>query len=212
MVFNEIVNFIMSTVGNMGYTGIVVLMFLESSFFPFPSEVVIPPAAYLASRGDMNLYLVIISGIVGSLLGAIFNYYLALYLGRPFFYKYGKYFFVSHNSLKKAEGFFEVHGHISTFVGRLLPGIRQYISLPAGLAKMNIWLFSIFTALGAGIWVIVLALLGYFFGINRELLKQHLHIVSISLIIFVLVVSFIYFWIYKRKNKVSGEDYENIGH
>ncbi len=93
MVFNEIVNFIMSTVGNMGYTGIVVLMFLESSFFPFPSEVVIPPAAYLASRGDMNLYLVIISGIVGSLLGAIFNYYLALYLGRPFFYKYGKYFF-----------------------------------------------------------------------------------------------------------------------
>ncbi len=212
MVFNEVVNFIVSTVGNMGYSGIVVLMFLESSFFPFPSEVVIPPAAYLASKGEMNLYLVILSGIIGSLFGAIFNYYLALYLGRPFFFKYGKYFFVSKKSLEKAERFFELHGHISTFVGRLLPGIRQYISLPAGLARMNLWLFSIFTALGAGIWVVVLAMLGYFFGVNRILLRQHLHIVSICLILFVLIVSFVYFWVYKKKNKIHGEGHEDTGH
>lgn len=203
MFLNEIVNFIVSTVGNMGYTGIVVLMFLESSFFPFPSEVVIPPAAYLASKGEMNLLLVVVAGIVGSLLGAIFNYYLALYLGRPFLLRYGKYFFISEKAINKAETFFELHGHISTFIGRLLPGIRQYISLPAGLAKMNIWLFSIFTALGAGIWVVVLAGLGYFFGINKELLREHLHIVTICLVIFVIIVGFLYFIInyYQQKEK-----------
>ena len=201
MFLNEVVNFIVSTVGNMGYTGIVVLMFLESSFFPFPSEIVIPPAAYLASKGEMNLLLVVFAGIVGSLLGAIFNYYLALYLGRPFLLRYGKYFFISEKAINKAETFFELHGHISTFIGRLLPGIRQYISLPAGLAKMNIWLFSIFTALGAGIWVVILAGLGYFFGINKELLREHLHIVTICLVIFVIILGFLYFFIHRNKKK-----------
>jgi membrane protein DedA with SNARE-associated domain len=189
---HDIVVFIVSTVGKMGYLGIVILMFLESSFFPFPSEVVIPPAGYLASRGEMNLYVVIFCGILGSLLGALFNYYLALYLGRPFFLKYGKYFFVSEKSLKKAEEFFDTHGHISTFVGRLLPGIRQYISLPAGIAKMEIFLFCLSSALGAGIWVVILALIGYFFGINREILHAKLKIITIILIIFVIVITLLY--------------------
>ncbi len=196
----EVVQFIVSTVGKMGYGGIVALMFLESSFFPFPSEVVIPPAAYLASKGEMNLYLVIICGTIGSLLGAIFNYYIALYLGRPFFLKYGRYFFITEKSINSAERFFEKHGHISTFVGRLLPGIRQYISLPAGIAKMNIFLFCLFTLIGAGIWVIVLALLGYFFGMHEDILKQKLHSVTILMILFVALIIFLYVF-FRRKNQ-----------
>ena len=139
--FHEFVVWLSDTVGQWGYPGIVVLMALESSFFPFPSEVVIPPAAYLAASGKMNIWMVILCGIMGSLLGSLFNYWIALRFGRPFFEKYGRYLLVSHQSLEKADRFFERHGHISTFIGRLLPGIRQYISLPAGLSRMNIFGF-----------------------------------------------------------------------
>jgi membrane protein DedA with SNARE-associated domain len=155
---SSIVTWIVNTVGHLGYPGIVVLMFLESSFFPFPSEVVIPPAGYLAARGEMSLSLVILSGILGSLLGALFNYWISLAMGRPFFQKYGRYLLVGEKTLTRVDRFFERHGHISTLIGRLLPGIRQYISLPAGMARMNLPLFLIFTALGAGLWVTVLAL------------------------------------------------------
>lgn len=198
---HDIVLFIVSTIGNMGYAGIIALMFLESSFFPFPSEVVIPPAAYLASKGEMNLYIVIICGILGSLLGAIFNYYIALYLGRPFFLRYGKYFFITQKSIDKAERFFKEHGHISTFVGRLLPGIRQYISLPAGIARMNIFLFCVFTSIGAGIWVVVLAMLGYLFGMHEDILKEKLHSVTIFIILFVSLIIIIYVLLRRKKSR-----------
>ncbi|MCK5825523.1 MAG: DedA family protein, partial [Desulfuromusa sp.] len=130
--FHQIVIWIVDTVSLWGYPGIIVLMFLESSFFPFPSEVVIPPAGYLASQGEMSLSLVIAAGITGSLLGACFNYWLAVKWGRPLFERYGRYVLLTPAALEKSEKFFARHGHISTFVGRLLPGIRQYISLPAG--------------------------------------------------------------------------------
>jgi membrane protein DedA with SNARE-associated domain len=164
---HHFVAWLAGTVGLWGYPGIVMLMTLESSFFPFPSEVVIPPAAYLAAIGEMNIGEVIISGTLGSLLGALFNYWLALRFGRPFFEKYGRYLLISPRSLEKADRFFERHGRISTFVGRLLPGIRQYISLPAGLARMNIFAFCAATLLGAGIWVLVLAVMGYWFRPQR---------------------------------------------
>ena len=173
--FHQVIAWIVDTVGQWGYPGIILLMFLESSFFPFPSEVVITPAGYLASQGQMSLSLVILSGIAGSVLGAGFNYWIAVKWGRPFFIRYGRYFLVSEKSLDRSEEFFARHGHISTFVGRLLPGIRQYISLPAGLARMNLPLFVIFTALGAGIWVTILALLGYLIGNNQELIGRYLH-------------------------------------
>ncbi len=191
----RIVEFLVKTIGTMGYPGILFLMALESSFFPFPSEVVMPPAGYLASKGEMNLWLVIAAGIGGSLLGAIFNYWLAMRFGRPFFEKYGRYLLVSRTSLQKADLFFERHGHISTFIGRLLPGIRQYISLPAGLTRMNFPLFCVFTALGAGIWVTVLALLGFWFGRNQKLLLSYLHKASLGLVVgsLVLVVLYVVF-------------------
>lgn len=173
--FHHLITWIVETVGRLGYTGIVVLMFLESSFFPFPSEVIIPPAGYLAARGEMSFTLVVIFGVTGSLLGALFNYWISLALGRPFLQRYGKYLLISEKTLARVDRFFDDHGHISTLVGRLLPGIRQYISLPAGMARMNLPLFVLFTSLGAGIWVLVLATVGYLVGYNQELLKLYLH-------------------------------------
>lgn len=196
---HQIIAWIVQTVAQWGYPGIVALMFLESSFFPFPSEVVIPPAGYLASRGDMSLWLVIVCGLGGSILGAIFNYWLAIQFGRPFFEKYGRYLLVSRKALDRADAFFARHGHISTFVGRLLPGIRQYISLPAGLARMNFFLFCVFTALGAGIWVIVLAAAGYLFGQNQDLLMSNIHKISIGLLLFCICVVAGYVWRKKKK-------------
>ena len=198
---SNIINFIVDTVGSLGYAGIFFMMFLESSFFPFPSEVVMIPAGYLAYKGEMNIFLVVFFGILGSLAGAIFNYYFALKLGRVFLLKYGKYFFIKDETIFKMEKFFSKHGHISTFFGRLIPVVRQYISLPAGLSKMNLFVFSIYTSLGAGIWVIILTLLGYFLGGNEELLKEYLHQIVISLLIIIAIFSFIYYLRVKNKNR-----------
>lgn len=198
---HQVVAWLANTVGQWGYPGIVMLMALESSFFPFPSEVVIPPAAYLAASGKMNIAIVILCGTLGSLLGAVFNYWLALQFGRTFFEKHGRYLLVSRRSLERADRFFERHGHISTFVGRLLPGIRQYISLPAGLARMNMFTFCAATVLGAGIWVIVLAAIGYWFGRNEQLLMQNLHWVTLVLVIVCGILSILYWRRWKSRLK-----------
>ncbi|NWF53056.1 MAG: DedA family protein [Nitrospirae bacterium] len=161
-------NWLVNTIGSLGYPGIILLMFIESTFIPLPSELVIPPAGYLITQKQMSWVGVILSGTLGSLLGALFNYAIAIYLGRPFILKYGKYFGVSKRHLIKGEGFFQRHGNISTFVGRLILGVRHYISFPAGLAKMDLKKFSLYTSLGAGIWVFILAYIGYFVGNNKE--------------------------------------------
>ena len=198
---HEIANIIIESIGTVGYLGIFFLMFLESSFFPFPSEIVMIPAGYLAFKGEMNIYLAILAGVFGSVAGAIFNYYLALHFGRKFLLKYGKYFFLKEESLNKLEIFFSRHGEVSTFNGRLIPGIRQYISLPAGLSKMNIYKFSLFTALGAGVWVIVLASLGYFLGSNEDMVKEYLHTATIIAIISVGLITL--FYIIRAKTRSS---------
>jgi membrane protein DedA with SNARE-associated domain len=174
-------------------------MFLEFSFFLFPSELIIPPAGYLVARGEMPLWLAITSRIGGSLLGAIFNYWLAIKYGRPFLEKYGRYFLVSDKALEKADLFFSRHGHRSTFVGRLLPGIREYISLPAGLTRMNFFLFCVFAALGAGILVAVLGLAGYWFGQNQNLLASHVHKITIALVVLCICLVAGYVWGNKRR-------------
>lgn len=171
---------LVGAVESMGYAGITALMFLESSFFPFPSEVVMPPAGYLAYMGRMSLLGAVAAGIVGSILGALFNYWIAVKLGRPFLLRYGKYFFITQESVEKSEAFFTKHGHISTLVGRLLPVIRQYISLPAGIARMPLGVFTAFTALGAGVWVVLLTLAGYMLGSHQELLTRYLHVISLG--------------------------------
>lgn len=172
---HTVVEWLVQTIGQLGYPGICALMFLESTFFPFPSEVVIPPAGYLASQQTMNIWAVIGLGTLGSLLGALFNYWLALRFGRPLFEKFGSYLLISPKTLDRADRFFDRHGHISTLVARLIPGIRQVISLPAGLARMRLDLFCLFTSLGAGIWVVILALMGYWFGHNQDLVAEKLN-------------------------------------
>ena len=206
--FHQFVMWLADTIGQFGYPGIVLLMALESSFFPFPSEAVIPPAAYLAAGGKMNIGMVLLCGTAGSLLGAIFNYWLALKFGRPFFEKYGRYLLVSSRSLDKADRFFEHHGHISTFVGRLLPGIRQYISLPAGLARMNLFVFCTATALGAGIWVTVLAGMGYWFGRNEELFMHNLNWITLAMAIACLILSILYWRNWQRHSAQAGRPNE----
>lgn len=195
----EIIDWIVRTVGGLGYPGIIIMMFLESSFIPFPSEVVMIPAGYLAYKGEMNLLLAILSGILGSLLGALFNYYLAIKLGRPFLLHYGKYVMFNEASLQKMEDFFARHGHISTFTGRLIPVVRQYISLPAGLARMNLAVFSFYTSLGAGIWVTILALLGYFIGGNELLIREYLRDIIVILAI-AIILGITAYWRWQRNN------------
>jgi len=188
-----------------GYAGVFFLMALESTLVPIPSEVIMPPAGYLASQGKLSLIGVILAGTFGSLAGALTNYYLALKLGRPallmFIRRYGKYLLLTEESFRKVEHFWGNHGHISTFVGRLLPGTRHVISIPAGLARMALILFCLYTTLGASIWCSFLALCGYYFGKNEEVLKSALHKGSYGLFIGVLIIIalYVYFKVIRKK-------------
>ena len=202
---HDIAAFLVDKIGDMGYWGIFLLMFLESTFFPFPSEIIMIPAGYLAYQGEMNLYLVVIVGITGSVAGALFNYYLAMYFGRAFLLRYGKYFFIKAETLDKLETFFQKHGELSTFNGRLIPGIRQLISLPAGLARMNLWRFSLYSALGAGIWVVVLVALGYLLGSNEALISQYLHIATLIALVCVVLITLFYIIRNRRRAKILDE-------
>ena len=197
---HEIAQFITDQIFDMGYLGIFLLMLIESSFIPFPSEIVLVPAGYLASKGDMDISLILLSSLLGSIGGALINYFGALYVGRKFLLRYGKYIMISKQTLDKMEDFFKKHGAISTFTGRLIPGIRQLISIPAGLSKMNLKVFIFYTSLGALIWSIILVALGYLIGENQELIKEYLsQIVTITLLT-VAIITAMYIYNHKRKN------------
>lgn len=152
---------------NLNYGTITLLMAIESSFIPFPSEIVVPPAAYFAAHNnELNIYLVVFFATVGALIGACINYYLALWVGRPLVYKFansrlGHICLINEEKVQNAEIYFDKHGAISTFIGRLIPAVRQLISIPAGLARMNMVPFIAFTALGAGLWNAILAAFGF---------------------------------------------------
>jgi len=195
---HEIVNYIVELVSQFGYLGIFIMMFLESTFFPFPSEVAMIPAGYLASQGDMNLMVAIFIGTLGSLLGALFNYYLARKYGRVGVLKFGKYFFFTEEKLLKMEAFFVKHGSFSTFISRLIPGVRQLVSLPAGLSKMPLNKFALYTTLGAGIWVIVLVLLGYIIGENKTLIEEYLHQIVLITLGLIFIASIVYVFMNKK--------------
>jgi len=202
---HEIAQTIVQYIGHMGYWGIFLLMFLESTFFPFPSEIIMIPAGYLAYKGEMNIIIVVLIGIFGSVAGALFNYYIAVHFGRRFILKYGKYFFIKEETLDKLEVFFTKHGELSTFNGRLIPGIRQLISLPAGLARMNIAKFSFYSALGAGIWVIVLVSIGYLLGSNEALISEYLHTATLIALASVVFIT-IFYVVRNKKRKEILED------
>lgn len=196
-----VVTFLVDTVGRLGYAGVILLMALESSFVPFPSEVVVPPAGYLASLGQMNIFLVILSGITGSILGSLLNYWIASRFGRDFLLKYSKYFFINTEKFAKFEVFFNTHGEITTFVGRLIPVIRQYISFPAGLVRMNVKKFIFYTGLGAAIWCTVLAYVGYFVGNNIDIIKENIDHIMYFIFPALILLVIIYVVIYKYRKK-----------
>ena len=198
-----VVTFLVHTVGRLGYAGVILLMALESSFVPFPSEVVVPPAGYLASLGQMNIFLVILSGIVGSILGSLLNYWIASRFGRDFLLKYSKYFFINTEKFARFEVFFNTHGEITTFVGRLIPVIRQYISFPAGLVRMNLKKFIFYTGLGAAIWCTVLAYVGYFVGNNIDIIKENIDYIMYFIFPALILLVIIYMIIYKYHKKIE---------
>lgn len=166
---HSLINWLVETIGTMGYPGIFVLMAMESSIIPVPSELVMPPAGYLAFHGRMNPWLAILAGTAGSLAGAYANYFASHYLGRPLILKYGRYVLIPPDKFQRVESFFLRHGEISTFIGRLLPVIRHLISIPAGVAGMNHLRFSLYTLLGAGLWCSILTWIGYALGEHQEL-------------------------------------------
>lgn len=197
---HQLIDWLVATIGAMGYPGIFILMAMESSVFPVPSELVMPPAGYLAQRGEMNIWVAILMGTAGSLAGAYANYFAAHWLGRPLLMKYGKYVWITEEKFAKVETFFHKHGEISTFIGRLLPVIRHLISLPAGLAGMHHGKFAFYTTVGAFIWVTILTWIGYVIGQNQELIMRYSHQALIGVVIFCLALVALYVWRHRRKN------------
>lgn len=200
-------------VNNASYLFVFIFMVIESSFIPFPSEVVVPPAAYLAmQKGDLNIFMVVLVATAGALVGALINYVISLLIGRPIVYafansRFGHACLIDKEKVENAERYFDKHGAISTFIGRLIPAVRQLISIPAGLARMNIWIFSLFTSLGAMVWNIILATLGWW-------LAQHVTLDSLyetvehynsyltmgGLCLFGMCVLYIIYNAFKKKN------------
>lgn len=199
---SNLVDSLLLLINSLGYFGIFIGMTIESSFFPFPSEIILIPAGALVARGEMVFFFVFLAGLLGSLAGALINYYLAFFLGRKtidfLVHKYGKILFITDKKLKKSEDYFQKHGEITTFVGRLIPVIRQLISLPAGFSRMNPLKFLFYTGLGAGIWTLVLICTGYFLGSNIDPTQKT--IISISFVCFSAVIIFMYLR-YKKKLK-----------
>lgn len=198
---------------NLNYWTITLLMTIESSFIPFPSEIVVPPAAYFAMQegSNLNIFLVILFATIGAFLGATINYYLSLWVGRPIVYKFansrfGHMCLIDAEKVEKAEQYFDKHGAISSFFGRLIPAVRQLISIPAGLARMKFTTFALFTTLGAGVWNLILALLGYMLSLSvpqDELLEQieyYNNYLSIAgYILFAFIILFIAYQGLKKK-------------
>ena len=196
---HELINWLVETIGAMGYTGIFLLMAMDSSIFPIPSELVMPPAGYLAHQGKMNLGLAILAGTFGSLVGAYANYFVARWLGRPLVIRYGRYVWITEAHFDKVESFFLRHGEISTFIGRLLPVIRHLISIPAGIARMNHLRFTLYTTVGAAIWVSILTWIGYFIGQNQALIVEYSHEAVLGAVAFSALLVAGYVVLHRRK-------------
>lgn len=196
-----ITNFLVSTIGSLGYTGIFILMAIESTIFPLPSELVLIPAGVLAHRGEMSILLIIISGALGSLAGALLCYWLAKRFGREYIERAiitkGKILFLNEHSIQKADNYFKEHGEITIFLSRLLPVVRHLISFPAGFANMNLIRFSAYTLIGATFWSIILVYFGYAFG--SALAEQNMSLITILLVAFCIIIGLLYYLMKRKK-------------
>lgn len=209
MILNYISGLVTLYMDNINYATVFLLMAVESSFVPFPSEIVVPPAAWKAANGELNIYLVVLSASAGCIIGALVNYYLAKTLGRRVIYslaetKMAHMMLIKKESIEKSETFFLKYGIMSTLIGRLVPAVRQLISIPAGIARMNLKDFLLYTFIGSSIWNIILALLGYFLYTQQDLMKEYYKDISIAAVVLFLI--FIIFLIYKftvSKKKIT---------
>lgn len=200
---HDAILWIVDTVGALGYPGVFIMMALESTFVPIPSEAVMIPAGYLVHQGRMDFFLSLIMGITGSVAGSYLNYFLAFWLGRPFILRYGKYAGVSEEKFLKVDKYFHDHGEITIFIGRLIPVVRHLISFPAGLGRMNHAKFTAYTAIGAGVWTAVLLGLGFLIGQNEGLIKQYLKQITAALFVFCAALAAGYIWFKRRFFKSS---------
>lgn len=195
----SILLWLVDVIGHFGYIGLILLMAMESSFVPIPSELILPPAGYLVFLGKMDYSLVILYGTFGSILGSLFSYWLGDVLGRKILIRYGKYVGLTERHYQKADQFFQQHGPISIFVSRLIFGIRHVISFPAGVTKMRLVPFVLYTMIGAGLWAVILTALGYFVGANQALLHQYYREIGIGLVVFCVALVSIYIIWYKKR-------------
>ena len=207
-------NWLLPLLNNLNYWTVFLLMFIEGSVIPAPSELIVPPAAYRAAAGELNIFLVVLVATLGALAGSTANYFAAYYLGRPMIYRFansrlGHLCLLNQQKIEKAEKYFYDHGVVATLTGRLLPGIRQIISIPAGLSKMKFWKFALYTTIGAGIWNCVLATLGWYLHsfvpldqLNSKIEEYNSHIqiiVVAALVLIALIAGLV--WYFKRKKK-----------
>ena len=190
----EVVTDITNFVNTFGYCGIFIMTFIESTFIPLPSEITLIPAGYLIYKKQMSLMLVFITSLSGTLFGSLLNYTIAYKFGRRIFALYGKYFFLQNGQLEYLEQFFDKYGNISTFMGRMLPGVKHFISFPAGLARMNLKLFCSYTVMGSCIWLSILLYFGYFIGDNEKLITEYIKKFNILIIIATIMLAIYLCW------------------
>jgi len=206
------VSWLLTLFRGMGYPGIIALMAVESSILPLPSELVMPPAGYLAAKGEMSLAVAVVCGVLGSILGALANYGLARWLGRAFFLRLGKYVLITEKGLDRSERYFAAHGEISTFLGRMLPVVRHLISIPAGIARMRLGRFVLFTGLGALVWCSILTGIGWFIGSREDVILEVLNREAqryagraiLLLLPILAVITAGYIWWQRRRARAAG--------
>jgi len=196
------IEWLLQTLLDLGYPGIIALMALESSILPVPSELVMPPAGYWAAKGQMSFPLALLCGVVGSVIGALANYYGAQLIGRPLIQRYGRYVLLSEKNLLRSERFFAQHGEISTLIGRLFPVIRHVISIPAGLHRMPLPKFILYTAAGAAVWCAILTWIGYFLGQHEGVLRsEEIHRYATRALLVLIPLSLVVIFIYVRRRR-----------
>ena len=207
-------NWLLPLLNNLNYWTVFLLMFIEGSVIPAPSELIVPPAAYRAAAGELNIFLVVLVATLGALVGSTANYFAAYYLGRPMIYRFansrlGHLCLLNQQKIEQAEKYFYDHGVVATLTGRLLPGIRQIISIPAGLSKMKFWKFALYTSIGAGIWNCVLATLGWYLHsfipldqLNSKIeeYNSHIQIIVVAVLVLIALIAGL-MWYFKRKKK-----------
>lgn len=200
------IDWLLQVLLQLGYPGIVALMAMESSILPVPSELVMPPAGYWAAKGEMNFVVVLLCGVLGSVIGALANYYGARWIGRPLIQRYGKYVFLSEKNLQRSERFFAQHGEISTLIGRLFPVVRHLISIPAGLHRMPLPKFILYTAIGAAVWCAILTWIGYFLGQHEDVLRSeeiHRYVTWALLALIPLTVVTVVVYVLRQRRKAA---------